>query len=95
MCGPTYSDRNLLAAPTPDKQPTTRCSQATPAASVSLIFEPESISANVVTGAVDSGQAVLVGAIEPVDGLDVVEARQSVRWNEQVCGNLPGEASAS
>ena len=52
--------------------PGTRCSQATPAASVSLIFEPESISANVVTGAVDSGQAVLVGAIEPVDGLDVM-----------------------
>jgi 3-methyladenine DNA glycosylase Mpg len=51
--------------------------------------------ANVVTGAADSGQAVVVGAIEPVDGLDVMEARQSVRWNEQVCGDLPGEASAS
>jgi 3-methyladenine DNA glycosylase Mpg len=28
--------------------------------------------ANVVTGAADSGQAVVVGAIEPVDGLDVM-----------------------
>jgi 3-methyladenine DNA glycosylase Mpg len=32
--------------------------------------------ANVVTGAADSGQAVLVSAIEPVDGLDAMEARR-------------------
>lgn len=59
MCGPTYSDRNLLAAPTPDKQPTTRCSQATPAASVSLIFEPESSNLQLkLFGCVDKHLAI-------------------------------------
>jgi DNA-3-methyladenine glycosylase len=45
--------------------------------------------ANVVTGPVGSGQAVLIRAIEPVGGLDVMEARRGLSGRE--LSNGPGK----
>jgi DNA-3-methyladenine glycosylase len=45
--------------------------------------------ANAVTGPVGSGQAVLIRAIEPIDGLDVMEARRGRSGRE--LSNGPGK----
>ncbi|MEM8905346.1 MAG: DNA-3-methyladenine glycosylase [Actinomycetota bacterium] len=51
--------------------------------------------ANVVTGAVDEGAAVLIRALEPIDGLDAMRARRpAARRDRDLCAG-PGRLTAA
>lgn len=50
--------------------------------------------ANVVTGAVGDGQAVLIRAVEPIDGIDVIRLRRGRRVDRELA-NGPGKVCAA
>lgn len=50
--------------------------------------------ANVVTGAVGDGQAVLIRAVEPIDGIDVIRLRRGGRVDRELA-NGPGKVCAA